>query len=50
MMNGKDGVDTLDDDDLDFLDAVDDDFTTDEFVDGQSAIEADNDCGDSCKI
>ncbi len=49
-MSGQDKDDALDSDDFDFLDSVDDDFTTDDFVDGQSTIEAENDCGDSCKI
>ncbi|WP_426416614.1 hypothetical protein [Aestuariirhabdus sp. LZHN29] len=49
-MNSPGEKDTLETDDFDFLEEVDDEFSTDTFIDSQDAIDADNDCGDACKI
>ncbi|WP_164880824.1 hypothetical protein [Aestuariirhabdus litorea] len=49
-MSPADERDTLETDDFDFLEEVDDEFSTDSFIDAQPEPEADNDCGDACKI
>ncbi|MCL6417022.1 hypothetical protein MIB92_15280 [Aestuariirhabdus sp. Z084] len=49
-MANPDEQTTQKNDDFDFLEDVNDDYSNDDFVDNQASIDADNDCGDSCKI